>query len=49
MLSDTAEFLNKTTDNEAPAHGRCILWNDATLQIDWPKGAPNLFYQRLTG
>ena len=21
-----------------PAHERCILWNDTTLQIEWPKG-----------
>lgn len=38
VLSDTAQFLYKTTDYYAPAHERCILWNDTTLQIDWPKG-----------
>ena len=38
VLSETAEFLYKTTDYYAPAHERCILWNDATLRIDWPKG-----------
>lgn len=38
VLSDTAEFLYKTTDYYAPAHERCIFWNDAELQIDWPKG-----------
>ncbi len=38
VLSDTAEFLYKTTDYHAPAHERCILWNDTTLQIEWPKG-----------
>jgi dTDP-4-dehydrorhamnose 3,5-epimerase len=38
VLSDTAEFLYKTTDYYAPVHERCILWNDATLQIEWPKG-----------
>lgn len=37
VLSETAEFLYKTTDYYAPAHERCILWNDATLQIEWPK------------
>lgn len=35
-LSDTAEFLYKTTDTWSPAHERAILWNDATLGIDWP-------------
>ena len=38
VLSDTAEFLYKTTDYYAPAYERCILWNDATLQIQWPAG-----------
>lgn len=35
-LSDTAEFLYKTTDYWSPEHERAILWNDATLSIDWP-------------
>ena len=35
-LSDTAEFLYKTTDTWSPEHERSILWNDATLNIDWP-------------
>ena len=38
VLSDTAEFLYKTTDYYAPAYERCILWNDATLRIQWPDG-----------
>ena len=35
VLSETAEFLYKTTDYYAPAHERCIAWNDPTLAIDW--------------
>ena len=35
VLSDTAEFLYKTTDYYAPQHERCIAWNDPTLAIDW--------------
>ncbi|MFP8780607.1 dTDP-4-dehydrorhamnose 3,5-epimerase [Hydrogenophaga sp. RWCD_12] len=35
VLSETAEFLYKTTDYYAPAHERSILWNDADLAIDW--------------
>jgi dTDP-4-dehydrorhamnose 3,5-epimerase len=38
VVSDTAEFLYKTTDYYAPAHERCILWSDTTLQIAWPQG-----------
>ena len=36
VLSETADFLYKTTDYYAPAHERCIAWNDPTLAIDWP-------------
>ena len=36
VLSDTAEFLYKTTNFYAPAHERCIAWNDPTLAIAWP-------------
>lgn len=38
VLSDTAEFLYKTTDYYAPDHERCICWNDPTLRIQWPDG-----------
>ncbi len=38
VLSESAEFLYKTTDYYAPQHERCILWNDATLGIAWPQG-----------
>ena len=36
VLSETAEFLYKTTDYYAPAHERCIKWDDAGLAIAWP-------------
>ncbi|MGV1017849.1 MAG: dTDP-4-dehydrorhamnose 3,5-epimerase [Fluviibacter phosphoraccumulans] len=35
-LSDTAEFLYKTTDYWSPEHERAIKWDDATLNIPWP-------------
>ena len=35
VLSETAEFLYKTTDYWAPEFERCIRWNDAELAIDW--------------
>lgn len=46
VLSDTAEFLYKTTDYYDPASERAILWNDPTLAIAWPEipgvSAPSL-------
>jgi len=36
VLSESAEFLYKTTDYWYPAHERCLLWNDPALGIDWP-------------
>lgn len=41
VVSDSAEFLYKTTDYYAPEHERCILWNDPDLGIQWPfEGQP---------
>ena len=43
VLSESADFLYKTTDFYAPEHERCILWNDPALAIDWRlEGAPLL-------
>ena len=36
VLSESADFLYKTTDYYAPEHERCIMWNDPVLAIDWP-------------
>lgn len=36
VLSETAEFLYKTTDFYAPELERCLAWNDKDLNIDWP-------------
>ena len=42
-LSETAEFLYKTTNYYAPQFERCIVWDDTSLKIDWPiQGEPNL-------
>lgn len=35
VLSESAEFVYKTTDYYAPEHERCIAWNDPALAIDW--------------
>ena len=38
VLSESAEFLYKTTEYYAPDLERCIIWNDPRLAIDWPAG-----------
>ncbi|SHN28667.1 dTDP-4-dehydrorhamnose 3,5-epimerase [Pseudomonas asturiensis] len=43
VLSDSAEFLYKTTDYYTPSAERCIRWDDPDLAIDWElDGAPQL-------
>jgi dTDP-4-dehydrorhamnose 3,5-epimerase len=37
VLSETAEFLYKTTGYYAPSHERAIIWNDSDLAIGWPE------------
>jgi dTDP-4-dehydrorhamnose 3,5-epimerase len=36
VLTETAEFLYKTTDYYAPEHERSIAWNDPAIAIQWP-------------
>jgi dTDP-4-dehydrorhamnose 3,5-epimerase len=36
VLSETAEFLYKTTDYWHAVSEKCIVWNDPTLNIQWP-------------
>ena len=42
VLSDSAEFLYKTTDYWYPEHERSLLWNDPAIGIDWPMDGPPL-------
>ena len=35
-LSDSADFLYKTTDYYAPKFERCVAWDDPVLAIAWP-------------
>ena len=37
VTSESADFLYKTTDFYAPAHERCIRWDDPALAIQWPE------------
>ena len=36
VLSEFADFLYKTTDYYAPAHERCLKWDDPTVAVEWP-------------
>lgn len=40
VLSESAEFVYKTTDYYAPEHERCLAWNDPTIGIEWPVSQP---------
>ena len=35
-LTDSAEFLYKTTEYYFPDHERCIAWNEPNIGIQWP-------------
>ena len=37
-LSESADFLYKTTDYYAPQFERCVAWNDPAIGIKWPAG-----------
>lgn len=39
VLSESADFLYKTTDWYAPEHERGIAWNDPAIGIEWPLDA----------
>jgi dTDP-4-dehydrorhamnose 3,5-epimerase len=50
VLSESADFLYKTTDYYAPEHERVIAWNDPDLAITWPlEGAPTLSARDAVG
>ncbi|MGP0015602.1 dTDP-4-dehydrorhamnose 3,5-epimerase [Pseudomonas sp.] len=50
VLSESAEFLYKTTDYYTPSAERCIRWDDPTLAIDWEfDGVPQLSAKDLNG
>lgn len=50
VLSETAEFLYKTTDYWYAEFERSLLWNDSTLGIAWPlQQAPTLAAKDAAG
>ena len=52
VLSETAEFLYKTTDYYHPQSEVCLAWNDPRVGIQWPLSAgvsPNLNAKDLDG
>ncbi|HEY0822620.1 MAG TPA: dTDP-4-dehydrorhamnose 3,5-epimerase [Ramlibacter sp.] len=48
VLSETADFLYKTTDYYAPQHERCIAWDDPALGIDWGLAAAGIAEPQLS-
>ncbi|WP_024553491.1 dTDP-4-dehydrorhamnose 3,5-epimerase [Franconibacter helveticus 513] len=42
VLSDSADFEYKCTDYYNPRHEACLIWNDKTVNIDWPIENPIL-------
>lgn len=50
VLSDSADFLYKTTDYYAPEFERCIRWDDPDVGIQWPiQATPLLSAKDQTG
>ena len=50
VLSESAEFLYKTTDYWYPEYERSLLWNDPELAIAWPlDGSPHVAAKDAAG
>jgi dTDP-4-dehydrorhamnose 3,5-epimerase len=50
VLSESAEFLYKTTDFYAPQYERCLIWSDPELSVCWPStGQPALSAKDAVG
>jgi dTDP-4-dehydrorhamnose 3,5-epimerase len=51
VLSERADVLYKTTDYYAPAHERCLRWDDPQVGVVWPLhgGTPVLSAKDMAG
>jgi dTDP-4-dehydrorhamnose 3,5-epimerase len=50
VVSESADFLYKTTDYWYPEHERTLLWSDTALAIAWPlDGAPTVAAKDVAG
>lgn len=50
VLSESADFLYKTTDYYASEYEHCIRWNDPAINIQWPlPAAPELSAKDAAG
>ena len=50
VLTESADFLYKTTDYWFPEHERCLRWDDTVLAIDWQLSAmPQLSGKDIQG
>lgn len=51
VLSESADFLYKTTNYYAPQAEHCIAWNEPTIGIEWPLAGikPQLSAKDLAG
>jgi dTDP-4-dehydrorhamnose 3,5-epimerase len=45
-LSETADFLYKTTQYYSPQHERSVRWNDPTLNVNWPLSGPAIVSEK---
>ncbi|MEF8728426.1 MAG: dTDP-4-dehydrorhamnose 3,5-epimerase [Accumulibacter sp.] len=46
VLSQSAEFLYKTTDYYSPEHERNLRWNDPDVAVDWPLDEPPILARK---
>ncbi|EPA2249806.1 dTDP-4-dehydrorhamnose 3,5-epimerase [Salmonella enterica] len=48
VLSDSADFLYKTSNYYSPIHERGIVWSDPTININWPINIDKILSEKDT-